>query len=269
MKKGYYLIILLYILPTITKAQEKNSSPHFNKGKVIYSAHITMHSPSTSVDTLKFNREKSIFLWQSAKNKKTNKFKRNHPSAKLIYSPYNNDLHRFNFYAVGKDSLYSQIYLLNQIYFLKEPVPNIHWKITDNTKKIGSYKVQKATAHFRGRNDTVWFTPQIPVPYGPWKLIGLPGLVLQAYDSKKNIYFTAQKVIFQNIGSIRSMPLKVKGKVINLEQYKNIMTHMQKDMVKNAHKIVRKYRQKNPDAKFNFKFPDQKPMEIFDDSAGD
>jgi GLPGLI family protein len=73
--------------------------------------------------------------------------------------------------------------------YVKDNTIDIPWDIAEETKMIGIYKVQKATAHFRGRDYTAWFTPQIPLPYGPWKLVGLPGLILEAYDTNKEIYW--------------------------------------------------------------------------------
>jgi GLPGLI family protein len=73
--------------------------------------------------------------------------------------------------------------------YVKDSTINIPWNIKEETKMIGIYKVQKATAHFRGRDYTAWFTSQIPLPYGPWKLVGLPGLILEAYDTNKEIYW--------------------------------------------------------------------------------
>ncbi|MFD0931675.1 GLPGLI family protein [Psychroflexus salinarum] len=73
--------------------------------------------------------------------------------------------------------------------YVKDKTIDISWDITDETKKIGRYEVQKATAHFRGRDYTAWFTSEIPLPYGPWKLVGLPGLILEAYDTDKEIYW--------------------------------------------------------------------------------
>lgn len=73
--------------------------------------------------------------------------------------------------------------------YVKDKTIDISWDIADETKKIGKYQVQKATAHFRGRDYTAWFTSEIPLPYGPWKLVGLPGLILEAYDTDKEIYW--------------------------------------------------------------------------------
>lgn len=56
------------------------------------------------------------------------------------------------------------------------------WLITDRTKTILDYTCQQATCNFRGREWVVWFTPDIPVANGPWKLGGLPGLIMEAYD---------------------------------------------------------------------------------------
>ena len=73
--------------------------------------------------------------------------------------------------------------------YVKEKRPKISWKFEKETKKIGNYTCHKATAPFRGRDYTVWYTPEIPIPYGPWKLNGLPGLVLEAYDTDFYVYF--------------------------------------------------------------------------------
>ena len=73
--------------------------------------------------------------------------------------------------------------------FVKEKTPNLRWKITNETKEIGKFTAYKATAQFRGRDYTAWFTTEIPLPFGPWKLQGLPGLILEAYDTNKEIYW--------------------------------------------------------------------------------
>ena len=48
-----------------------------------------------------------------------------------------------------------------------------------------------ATSDFRGRRWTAWFATDIPVSDGPWKLGGLPGLILEAYDKGHQYTFTA------------------------------------------------------------------------------
>lgn len=65
------------------------------------------------------------------------------------------------------------------------------WDITDESKEIIGYQCFKATADFRGRRWTAWFAPEIPVQDGPWKLCGLPGLILEAYDAGKDYRFEA------------------------------------------------------------------------------
>ena len=65
------------------------------------------------------------------------------------------------------------------------------WAMGDSTREMLGYTCQQATADFRGRRWTAWFTTDIPVSDGPWKLGGLPGLILEAYDEGQQHVFTA------------------------------------------------------------------------------
>lgn len=54
------------------------------------------------------------------------------------------------------------------------------WNIWQETLELHGYTCKKATATFYGRNWSVLYTEDIPIPYGPWLLRGLPGLILEA-----------------------------------------------------------------------------------------
>ena len=63
------------------------------------------------------------------------------------------------------------------------------WQLLTDTMTIFSYYCQKAVCHFKGRDYEAWFTPEIPRSEGPWKLHGLPGLILKASDSQGHYSF--------------------------------------------------------------------------------
>lgn len=73
-------------------------------------------------------------------------------------------------------------------YVVEEPIENIEWSLVeDSTKNVLGYDCLLATAVYHGRKWTAWFTPEIPVQTGPWKLAGLPGLILEA-DADTGVY---------------------------------------------------------------------------------
>jgi GLPGLI family protein len=67
------------------------------------------------------------------------------------------------------------------------------WTITDSIKVSNNFRLQKASTQFGGRNWIAWFTKDIPMPYGPYKFNGLPGLIMELYDTQKNYYFNVIK----------------------------------------------------------------------------
>jgi GLPGLI family protein len=74
-------------------------------------------------------------------------------------------------------------------YLIEEVAPKINWKVTKDTASFSGVKCQKAIAYFKGRNWIAWFAPSLPFQSGPWKLNGLPGLIIEAYDEKKEVQF--------------------------------------------------------------------------------
>lgn len=78
---------------------------------------------------------------------------------------------------------------LGAIYLIEREADKIDWKITSETRDIETISCKKATANYRGRNWTVWFSEDIPFSTGPWMLVGLPGLIIQANDDKNEVVF--------------------------------------------------------------------------------
>ncbi len=92
-------------------------------------------------------------------------------------------------YPTGQMTITDRISLQDYCY-----VDSLHaqtWTMGDSTREVLGYTCQQATADFRGRRWTAWFATDIPVSDGPWKLGGLPGLILEAYDEGQQYTFTA------------------------------------------------------------------------------
>lgn len=73
---------------------------------------------------------------------------------------------------------------------------SLNWVLENETKKILNYNCQKASCYFRGRKFDVYFSSEIPFNDGPWKLNGLPGLILEVYsdDDEATFHFIVEKV---------------------------------------------------------------------------
>lgn len=76
------------------------------------------------------------------------------------------------------------------------------WTITDFTRNILGYECILAFTEYRGRKWEAWFTPEIPISDGPWKLCGLPGLILKAQDSKGHYVYEPLSVRTDGIGNV-------------------------------------------------------------------
>lgn len=80
------------------------------------------------------------------------------------------------------------------VYQYVEPVPDLKWELSTKSKTIMGYNCQSAIVDFRGRVFEAWYTTDIPLGFGPWKFQGLPGLILEVIDTKKEFRFVATRI---------------------------------------------------------------------------
>lgn len=79
-------------------------------------------------------------------------------------------------------------------YTYEEAMPDMKWEMLEGDSIICQYPCQKARTTYHGRTWTVWYTEDLPYPEGPWKLCGLPGVILKAQDTKGDFTFSAFKI---------------------------------------------------------------------------
>ena len=129
-----------------------------------------------------------------------------------------------NFPSRGKSTYTDKVF---KAFKYVEEMERPSWKILEGDTLVCEYPCQKAQTNFRGRTWTVWFTPEIPISDGPWKLYGLPGLILQAADVTGSFTFHCT-AIRQGKGE----PMKtLKGKFIDCtrSELRNMRSSLGKD----------------------------------------
>lgn len=133
--------------------------------------------------------------------------------------------------------------LFGKSFLVKDELTPLEWVLTDETKQIGEYTVQKATytrtversifsfstdsddedKKPKTEMDTIkveaWYTPQIPVSHGPDNYWGLPGLILELSDGSRTMLCT--KVVLNPEGGVEIKKPK-KGKKVSRAKYAEI-----------------------------------------------
>ncbi|MGC8865191.1 MAG: GLPGLI family protein [Bacteroidales bacterium] len=87
-------------------------------------------------------------------------------------------------------------YIVGMGHLKYEEKLSLNWEITVDTMTILGYTVQKALVSYRGRRWEAWFAPAIPLNNGPYKFMGLPGLILKMNDTKN--YFVFEAISMEN-----------------------------------------------------------------------
>lgn len=126
------------------------------------------------------------------------------------------------------------------------------WQLLPDTATLLSYPCRKAVCRFKGREYEAWYTVEIPKSEGPWKLYGLPGLILKANDTRNHYTFECTGIEKCREGAM--IQIRAAG-------YEPVSR-------KNLNKIYERYNadplgymaQTSPNVKITLTGPDGKPM---------
>ena len=108
--------------------------------------------------------------------------------------------------------------VLKEAYLYEEPAVPLNWQIVDQTKEYFGYTVQKATTSFAGRDYVAWFAVEIPINDGPYVFYGLPGLIVELYDTEEHYYFGLLKL--EKLSEPKTWEIADNVKEVTREEFK-------------------------------------------------
>lgn len=228
MKKLIYTFLFFFCFPIFVYSQAN---------KVTY-----QYTTSYSIKTIHlfYNGEESLFTEGGFNKESDEKFKVEDSNySKMKVSINNSD--SIGDYQYIKNGKIQERRLAGETYYMVvEDFTPLNWQLIDSTQKIGNYICQLASTFCYGRTFYAWYTSEIPSDKAPWKLGGLPGLVLHAYDSEKKYEWKATNIEFGVEFDFSRYPSEKEQK-ITLKEYINIEDENYKKMVRKAEDIAAQF----------------------------
>lgn len=220
MKKAPCIIFAILFCFSDSDAQTDSTKtpPQYNKpvGRVIFSQTVNLSAENylNGTAVLLFNAAVSEYIHLGVAPQSTREQIDEFNSVNIPGDPEGFPVYKSH--RAGKMWTKIPCYLAKQHCLVEDTLGGINWKIDPAEKKaFGTYECRKATGQFGGRTYEAWFTPDIPVGSGPYKLGGLPGLILEARSLDGAVQFSFIKLdMSANTGGEIRMPA---GKDIDMD----------------------------------------------------
>lgn len=232
-KKVLFLTLIITLVYNIDAQSSKFGIIEYNK--IIKNPNGTVFATPY---ILSFDSEKSMFKRLGNANEVTNKTSKDYlgQDGKVRSSRILSNNLPLDFYYTNtkENNLVFREAVAQKSYLIRDTIENINWQLHKETKKVGRYNCQKATAPFRGRKYTAWFTSEIPASYGPWKLRRLPGMILEVSEETGKYEFKATKVMVNTNKESIEENLRIPGdlkKIEGMDVYIKALNTMYEDMV--------------------------------------
>ena len=124
-----------------------------------------------------------------------------------------------------KDRKTDIIQMLGKTYIVEDSLHTPNWKIGDQIKEVAGHICMKAESEdsIKKQKITAWFAQDIPVPAGPERYHGLPGVILELSLNDGDVIIEATKVTFKKLTPDDLKLPKLKGKKIDDAAYNALL----------------------------------------------
>ncbi|RYF69693.1 MAG: GLPGLI family protein [Cytophagaceae bacterium] len=184
-------LIIGFFLSGVSSITAQHLIDSVATGRVMYQQTVQFAGSrlSTVLQTeLLFNKETSLYRNTATRTRVDT----NRSEKQLINLVKEVDVTVYSTPKTGQ--LVSREYIMNKLVTVQDTLRALPWTLGTRSRQIGKFTCQDASVTFRGRTYEAWFAAAIPIPYGPWKLQGLPGLILEANDREKEVIFSLLSV---------------------------------------------------------------------------
>lgn len=172
-----YLFIFFFLLSLCSISQ----NGYFFEAE--YDIYYNTAVPNTKKSTLQVDLSKQKSIYYIFKGTLKNGIKRGENNTIAITEKGED---RYVSLDLKSNILISKELIKGKPIFIKEELPTLNWVLDPaETKMIGKLQCAKATVTFRGRDYIAWYSKDIPINYGPYKFHGLPGLIIEIYDTSR------------------------------------------------------------------------------------
>lgn len=124
-----------------------------------------------------------------------------------------------------KNTQYDALTVLGKVYLVEDSIHRPNWKIHNDLKEVAGHLCMKAYCEdtIKMQKITAWFALDMPLPAGPERLGGLPGMILEADVNNGALTIVADRIDLKKITTELELPKKLKGKKINEADYQALL----------------------------------------------
>ncbi len=117
------------------------------------------------------------------------------PFFKRIKRNENYLLHHSSYYSTKTNLRYDVVNFKGK-YLIVDTARNWNWQLLDKSKEFIGFQCKAALSiNSKGDSTYVWYTKEIPLPFGPSVYSGLPGVILEIFDQRYGFHYYATKVV--------------------------------------------------------------------------
>lgn len=234
-KQFFLLFCTLFIAVLLSP---KNADSQEMEGEIRYLVTSNWTKQMSSLDYLsKQQRERIAYMWGSRSEWKFFMNLYFSPTeSKYVESEEKAEPEDEDGYSWRKDAFYLKrnfenntlhdvMTITGKTYIIEDSLRSQGWKILNDMKEVAGHICMNAVWDdtIKMQRIIAWFALDIPIPAGPERLCGLPGLILEADYNDGAKVVTADRITLKKLDKELSLPKKEKGKKIAEAEYQNII----------------------------------------------